>query len=500
MILQSKSLLINGLFMVLVIAAERQWLEKASASRCAGLYAPDPLIFRVFFHYYSVAEEDRTSHHYKCRDQGYAWHPVSFRFNAFSYLLRLNSTEPDLVMKFQRSITHYINFAEDFMLCVPLLQCLEDLHGLESARSNEARCFLAPGPHCSSNDFAQNSTLKLSPEESHLLCSVLLPVFLMMRFKMVEFFWYMPAAWDDECVAGIINIGTSWQLDLIATETHHPAAFLVEPPSAAICITGGVRTFTMPQVYRSLKDNVVNSLNSRMTKLFLVINLTSSSSHSCEHRNHLSFEFQTTYSDLFAAFDALGQNLIASVEIEPGCCWPKLGNGLQYSDCFFDGITAPAIWRAKQACATQVVEYEQTYDKRFDWIMFVRPDLYWQFPIGDIRHFEHGHMYMSLHSLTDLDPRWALVPRELTSVYTSAFSLTNPDTDAHEYFCLTISEAMEIRLERQDNRSSSCDDGGPGCTLKRHLVKHNVSVKRLPLEIIDKFIKPGTTSGGCLTK
>lgn len=315
---------------------------------------------------------------------------------------------------------------------------------------------------------------------------------------MNDFFGNLPAALDEDCSAGVAHIGSSWRLDLMANKVVHPTIFDVEPPNVAICITGGVRTFTMPEVYESLKENVVNSLGGSITKLFFVINLTSTSSHNCESRNHSSFVFQASYKDLIPAFDALGQNLIACIEVEPDCCWPKLGNGLQYSDCFFDGITAPPIWRAKQACATKVIQYEQTYDMKFDWVMFVRPDLTWYFPIGDIRHFEHGHVYMGVHSLTDLDPRWALLPRELTSIYTSAFSLSDPGTDAHEFFCLTKSEALEIRIERQYNRTSSCDDGGPGCTLARHFAKHNVPVKRIPLEIAGKFIKPGTTSGGCL--
>eukprot|EP00747_Dinoflagellata_sp_TGD_P115445 gnl/TRDRNA2_/TRDRNA2_172160_c0_seq2.p1 gnl/TRDRNA2_/TRDRNA2_172160_c0~~gnl/TRDRNA2_/TRDRNA2_172160_c0_seq2.p1 ORF type:complete len:152 (-),score=15.96 gnl/TRDRNA2_/TRDRNA2_172160_c0_seq2:239-634(-) len=129
-----------------------------------------------------------------------------------------------------------------------------------------------------------------------------------------------------------------------------------------------------PNAYESLRDNVVRSFNASFTRLFYVLNLTSANIT----QSHFQFSRQVSLQDVMPAVNAVGDHLVASIDIEEACCWPKLALGRAYSDCFFDQLSCAAQFAGKQQCLSNIRQHEQRQNISFDWIFFTRPDLIWQ--------------------------------------------------------------------------------------------------------------------------
>lgn len=76
----------------------------------------------------------------------------------------------------------------------------------------------------------------------------------------------LPPVLAGECSAALPSVGEAWVRDAhqrLQTLGHWPS----EASRVAVCIQGGVRTFTHPKVYLSVRDNLLQSLNSSYLRL-----------------------------------------------------------------------------------------------------------------------------------------------------------------------------------------------------------------------------------------
>ena len=80
------------------------------------------------------------------------------------------------------------------------------------------------------------------------------------------------------------------------------------------------------------------------------------------------------------------------------------------------------------------------FNATFDWVFFGRPDLYWRYPIGDLRAFKKTIYTTQVYHAGSVNDKWALVPRPLLDIYTSAYGEHNrykcPSEDEHKH-CLS---------------------------------------------------------------
>eukprot|EP00931_Biecheleriopsis_adriatica_P003646 TRINITY_DN105436_c0_g1_i1.p1 TRINITY_DN105436_c0_g1~~TRINITY_DN105436_c0_g1_i1.p1 ORF type:complete len:357 (+),score=34.33 TRINITY_DN105436_c0_g1_i1:134-1072(+) len=256
--------------------------------------------------------------------------------------------------------------------------------------------------------------------------------------------------------------------------------------SAAVCIQGQVRSFTMPEVHLSIRDFVVKGMNASFLRLFFVLNVTSDTCSHCPPSIQRS-----RMSDLMPAFEALGQHLIGSIHFEPDCCWPELRTNLSYSQCQDNNRNGPVQWRGKEICARSIASYELEQGKSFDWVLWVRPDLKWSFPIGDIRSFEYGSLY-SCHMLgMDLSDHIGLMSADVWNVYVRSYR----HMDGEKYTCLTHDDVLLAWNGTLCNYNGlpgcyRCYYGNAGCLPKMQLVAKGKGIKQLPPSIVRRIRLP----------
>uniref|UniRef100_A0A7R9ZVM6 Uncharacterized protein n=1 Tax=Pyrodinium bahamense TaxID=73915 RepID=A0A7R9ZVM6_9DINO len=231
---------------------------------------------------------------------------------------------------------------------------------------------------------------------------------------------------------------------------------------------GSARSLHLPQVHQSIRRQIVDSVRAGYLRVFFVLNLTASSCTYCED----SLQQQHDLERLLPAIQAIGADKVASLTFEPECCWPKLKDNLSYSDCFADNWACPPQWRSREICDENVREYERIFGVSFDWILQIRPDQQWLFPLGDLRRFQPNLLYMGWYSFTELSDHYSLVPRALMPTLTTIFR-----TESGDYICLTTDEVLELR------RAGRCAFGSCGCWLQLQLRRLGVPLGRFPREI-----------------
>ncbi|CAE8595081.1 unnamed protein product [Polarella glacialis] len=314
------------------------------------------------------------------------------------------------------------------------------------------------------------------------LCNHVLPSFLQFGlFGQLTLASQMIQPLPNECSVAFTDVGKAWRGDAIK-QFARTKAWPSNATRVAVCIQGGVRSFTHPEVYKSIRDNAVRSLRASYLRVFYVLNLTSDDCSWCAKRS-----FRTTsLGELLPAIDAVGH--FASLSTEPSDCgWPELRSGLSYADCFIDMLAGPVQFRGKEMCEADIRQYEVAYGVTFDWVLWARPDLKWVFPIGDIRRFRQGHVYAPKIHYTELSDLIALIPREFMAIYSGAFRDWS-ETNGSKFHCITTAEIIRARRGRLCDFPGFADCihcwfGSIGCLLEAHLKKHKVPLAYIPEEI-----------------
>lgn len=241
------------------------------------------------------------------------------------------------------------------------------------------------------------------------------------------------------------------------------------PVRVAFCIRGGVRSFPEPEVYQTIRDNLVAALGASESRIFYVLNLTDTSCTWCNEQKVVSVDF----SALAAPFAALPP---AALVLEPPRRSPA--SAADFGRCRsaallpqFDGL-----W----TCYRLVEEYERLSGVRFDWLVRTRPDLKVVQPLGNIRSFDPTRIHVLHREWFDVSDRFALIPRALVEEYLSAFGVPGGEDG---YRCYSHSEHTAHKC--------FADDGG--CQLRDHLRSRGVLLGKLP-SMVEKVWPKGFSS------
>ncbi|CAK0789033.1 unnamed protein product [Prorocentrum cordatum] len=277
--------------------------------------------------------EKRIHLHWDCADEGthgglFEYALVTLWFDAGSFLARASSHAE------HRSAVEEVTAKDEVWhlrggldFCAPIALCLhelQDMRGMTRTRRDvhwwRRRANLSEG------------------RAGHFLCSALLWTFLGRSLGLTRALASLPPPTPAECTASFADVALAWRAHTA------PTPLWPRPrPALAVCIQGGVRTFTRPEVHESIRRNLVLPAAASLTRVFYVLNSTSDTCTWCERNEVRSFGL----AELVPAMEAIGRGLTASIVLEPGCCWPALSPGLAYSDCFWDNIAAPVQARGK---------------------------------------------------------------------------------------------------------------------------------------------------------
>lgn len=414
----------------------------------------------------------RSDVYFACSDVGMGWTTATLRF-------KIDSLLEVLKWRGLGGLSHRLLERIDVdlvrggvVLCVPRDHCYQEY----DRGSNR------PVGWEQDVDFIDRLGLLLDRDQ--YLCRAIFPRFLVRTFPgLAKYILRVPAPARPFCDVRFDDIAVLWEEDGKVLVSEAPAE---ETSNVAVCMHGSVRSFVEPTVYNSIRKHVVDSLHATTLRIFLLLNLSSVSCTYCPDRRVQTNILQ----DLQPALAALGSEFIASLAIEPPCCWPDLEPGLSYEDCFFDQLSCPVQWRGKRACAGKIRQHEEGYDVAFDWVLDIRPDLHWAFDLGDVRRFRRGCLYSSYASWSELSDRVNLVPREMFDDFVGAF-----DSSGHAGLFTCWTDA-EIKEHCPNYGSCGCRlwhhlrlAVAPlsGCTLQLGNASPSCKLKRLPRTIYSKY-------------
>lgn len=422
----------------------------------------------------------RSTLHYQCADQGpvggiYEFKVLSLLFNVSGYLERTEKlAKHDHALQQFREKVDLEQLQSGLAICAPVGVCLKELEGTRAMRHRDLEWWMR----------LSNLTVAAA---GHFLCGALMWSFLGQEFDILRVLLDLPIPHPSECTAAFASAGADW-IDDARAAAMSSGTSSISSPTLAICVQGAVRSFTRPEVHLSLRDNVVRSLNASSTRIFYVLNLTSDSCTWCGNREVR----EVSLAEVTHAMAAVGQHLTGSLTLEPPCCWPELSPGLDYSDCFPDNLAAPVQARGKQVCENAIRAYEFSYDMKFDWVLWTRPDIRWRFPLGDIRYFSPDHVYAPYSEHLELSDLFALVPERSMHHYMGAYrDWTVP---GHKFFCITRSVEARARQGRVCDFPGidgcwRCGFGSIGCLLEKYLLANGVPLRRIPFELVERTRK-----------
>lgn len=165
--------------------------------------------------------------------------------------------------------------------------------------------------------------------------------------------------------------------------------------SAAICVVGRARTFSDPEVYSSIAENVTGHGLGAEASLFYVLDIG-----------------DRTLNEYGEAFHTLPPAAFALVRDD------NWGDPLQCKAFQLCGPACLYQFQKLRNCWHLVQAAEQSRGRRFDWIVRIRPDTVWRAPIGDLSDFDSSaiHLVMSVNN-GDPEDNFALVPRRHAEAY-----------------------------------------------------------------------------------
>eukprot|EP00927_Polykrikos_kofoidii_P038780 TRINITY_DN33198_c0_g1_i1.p1 TRINITY_DN33198_c0_g1~~TRINITY_DN33198_c0_g1_i1.p1 ORF type:complete len:616 (-),score=52.98 TRINITY_DN33198_c0_g1_i1:135-1982(-) len=191
--------------------------------------------------------------------------------------------------------------------------------------------------------------------------------------------------------------------------------------SVAVCIMGAARTFSLPEVYMSMKS-AITSLNSD-TSIFYAIDF--------QDRSLAAFV------ESFQHLPPAGIAFVSGGDSwgEPSPCNHSLGScGIQV--------------HKMKVCLRLALAAEDQRGRPFDWFLRFRTDLFWFGPIGDLTCFDRTKVHMS-HLMNGADPSdlFAMVPRQ----FVEGFFGGGCPSEAETSFCLcpTCCECLFANLVRR---------------------------------------------------
>ncbi|OLQ10165.1 hypothetical protein AK812_SmicGene6101 [Symbiodinium microadriaticum] len=211
---------------------------------------------------------------------------------------------------------------------------------------------------------------------------------------------------------------------------------------AAVCIAGLARSLWMPEVHKSIAENVTRTLGAR-TQIFYVLDLQG-----------------RKLRDFSAAFRMVPPDQLAFYDERKGISgtWSKLAR------CHWTpGDNSHHVFAKFQTCLHMITEAEKAQGFRFHWVLRLRPDMAWMAPIGNLGNLDSNSVHILRKKTfpypSDTADTFAIVPRKHLNSYFGTGCPNERDVrwayhrrmcyglSCNATGCSTISEcALQIRL------------------------------------------------------
>lgn len=229
-------------------------------------------------------------------------------------------------------------------------------------------------------------------------------------------------------------------------------------PSGAFCIVGKPRKFVLPAVWQAMRRNLIDALNFTDSRNIYVLHLKATSFLQKTH--HLLDGEPPRLDELTDGLAAIRPDILLTTPVDIEGDPPHRKCNATWV------ITCNAQFRSLELCFDQVQLLERHQGRKFDWIVRVRPDVYFNTSMGDILAYNSSAIHVRKASFTDVWDGFAMIPRHLAQTYFS----TRKNGGASEY-CWVASRGRNAM-------SSDCEH-----RLDAHLRRQRVPVERIPIGV-----------------
>lgn len=187
-----------------------------------------------------------------------------------------------------------------------------------------------------------------------------------------------------------------------------PHSARLKTVSGVLCIVGQPRTLHQPEVYKSLRSNLIDALNFTAWLAIFVLDFGHNEKSAVKNP-------KLTIADLAEVFEAIFPSVLVTTAAKRegpnpnGTCAPRwsLGCNAQFKDL--------------EQCWRQVGLQERQRGARFDWVVRVRPDIRLTYPLGNIRTYDANMVHAKFPLYTGVVwDGFALIPRRYADAYFSA--------------------------------------------------------------------------------
>jgi len=215
-------------------------------------------------------------------------------------------------------------------------------------------------------------------------------------------------------------------------------------PTAAVCIAGRARSLALPDVYRSIAENVTGATLGTEASFFYVLDT--------DGRPLADFD------EVFRELPPLALALVS------GMNWGEPSRCEAYRRC---GPACLYQFLKLRNCLNLIEAAEASRGRQFDWLLRLRPDTEWRAPIGNLADFDSSAVHFVVRSRGgDPEDNFALVPRAHAEAYFAV-------GDA----CPTRSETVKSRCSIPWLENAHIT---PECSIKTRLAILGVPTRSFP--------------------
>jgi len=189
-----------------------------------------------------------------------------------------------------------------------------------------------------------------------------------------------------------------------------------ENPLTAICLVGAARTLTIPRVYRSIKDNLIDSLSAN-TVTFAHLKLSDAPVKKQTKFGYFR-RINASEVELKVPLEYIKPHQVVTYQgenddrlLNPKCPLSREWGIKHRRDTFFTGdneVRLVGQLHAMYECYKSVLDYEKVSGVKFDAVTKIRPDTVWLFPSYTAKELllrEKGEMVSHFLDLFIFAPR-----------------------------------------------------------------------------------------------
>ena len=163
-------------------------------------------------------------------------------------------------------------------------------------------------------------------------------------------------------------------------------------PNVAICVSGLTRTFALELVYKSFKENLVDSFGANI-KLFGFLKYNDKRGDTRNGKNGVHKNYDIDEAVKYCQFDILKIEDSNNLTIPDNCNYKEFSEDMNVHENREHYKSIFSQLYNRHVSYNQILEYEKNNNIKFDYIIFTRPDIGFILPIKPFIFWDLNRTY-----------------------------------------------------------------------------------------------------------